>query len=101
MDREFDARAYLVQRDILRGLSTEAPHLIRLGDVLAERGAPVNPILSAVTTAGTSSVYLAASTRSRRIDLLVPFHPDALAAVAPQAAPVVEQPAGRPRRASG
>ncbi len=77
----------LVQAYILRGVSTEAAHLIRLGDVLAERGAPVSPILAAVTTAGTSSVYLAVSMRSRRIDLLVPFHPDALAAVAPQAAP--------------
>ncbi|MCX5744265.1 MAG: hypothetical protein NT062_17385 [Proteobacteria bacterium] len=65
-------------------MSDEAPHLLRLTRLLEQRQAPVLPVLSAVTVSGTSAVYLAISTRTRRVDLLIPFHPDALAAVAPQ-----------------
>ena len=65
----------------------EAPHLIRLGDVLKQREAPVLPVLTAVTVSGTSSVHLAASARGRRLDLLMPFNADALHAIAPGVAP--------------
>jgi hypothetical protein len=64
-------------------MSDEAPHLLRLTRLLEQRGAPVLPVLGAVTVAGTSTVYLAISTRTRRVDLLIPFHPEALAAIAP------------------
>ncbi|MDB4957899.1 MAG: hypothetical protein JWO36_5468 [Myxococcales bacterium] len=68
-------------------VSNEAPHLIRLSQVLAERQTNVEAILTAVTVSGTSSVYLTVSALSRRIDLMIPYHPDALAAIAPHLEP--------------
>lgn len=58
----------------------------RLGEVLAERGVPVDPIRAAITEAGSTRVYLAASAFSHRIDLLLPFQPAALVAIAPRIA---------------
>jgi hypothetical protein len=66
-------------------VSIETPQLIRLSELLAEREVPVLPVLSALKVPGTSFVYLAISTLSRRIDLLVPFSVGALAEVAPTA----------------
>lgn len=55
----------------------------RLAQVLSDRGAPAAPILAAVEASGTSTVYVAASGFTRRIDLLVPFTSGSLAAIAP------------------
>ncbi len=60
----------------------ESPYLQKLADLLASRDAPVLPLLEAVTVAGTSDVYVAASTMSRRIDLLLPYSEAALKAAA-------------------
>ncbi|HEV8094431.1 MAG TPA: hypothetical protein VGP71_01810, partial [Burkholderiales bacterium] len=59
--------------------------------VLEERGIPVRPVLALVTTVGTENVFLALGTLTGRVQLLVPSHPDAVAAVAPSAT----MPAGR------
>lgn len=72
-------------------MSTEAPHLLRLTRVLEERGIPVAPVLAVATTVGTENVFLAVGTLTGRVQLLVPSHPDAVAAVAPSAT----MPAGR------
>ncbi len=61
----------------------ESPHLQKLADLLDARGLPMEPILEAVMVAGSAEVYLAASTLSRRLDLLVPFSDAALRSVAP------------------
>lgn len=60
--------------------------------MLAERGAPAPAIVAAVERSGTATVYIAASGFSRRIDLLVPYSAEAVAAVAPRIV-VVEVPA--------
>ena len=61
--------------------------LARLESVLHERQASVAPLLAAVSSSGTSDALLAASALCRRIDLLLPFQNDALAAVAPALLP--------------
>ncbi len=67
-------------------LAVSSPPLRLLGEVLAERALPVLPILSAIEESGAPTVYLAISGFSNRIDLLVPFLPASLAAIAPQIA---------------
>lgn len=64
-------------------MSTESQHLIRLGNVLAERGAPVERVLSAVEVAGTDNVYLGFSALSSRVEVTLPIHPTVLEVVAP------------------
>ena len=67
-------------------MGTPASVAARLGRLLAARGVPVEPILSAVELTGIASVYLAVSATSSRIDVLVPFQADALAAICPELA---------------
>ncbi len=55
----------------------------RLGRVLADRGAPIAPILAAIEVARAPTVYVAASGLTPRIDLLLPFRHEALAEIAP------------------
>lgn len=65
----------------------EGPLLLRLTRLLEERGVPIFPVLEAVNLSGAAVSYLMVSALSLRIDMMVPFTKEALAAVAPSVHP--------------
>lgn len=64
-------------------MSTESEHLIRLANVLADRGGPIERILAALRIVGTDNAYLGFSALSSRLDLMMPIHPAVMEAAAP------------------
>ncbi|NVB77091.1 MAG: hypothetical protein HOV81_01730 [Kofleriaceae bacterium] len=64
-------------------MSSEAQILIRLSDLLAQRGAPVDRVLDAIQRAGVESFFIAVSAFSDRILLLMPSRPGVIQALVP------------------
>ncbi len=71
---------------------SEGPHLIRLSRILELRDAQLEPVLEAVTISGTSNVMFGVSALTRRMALKLPYHPEALKAVAPDVASEAAEP---------
>ncbi|HEV7556517.1 MAG TPA: hypothetical protein VGO00_13720 [Kofleriaceae bacterium] len=59
----------------------DAARITRLGLALNLRDAAVQPVLAAVAASKSADVLVGASAHGRRLDIVMPFHPDALAAV--------------------
>lgn len=55
-------------------MSVETEQLIRLSQVLAERGTPLEGTFAAITAAGTASVYLGIAALSPRLDVMLPMN---------------------------
>lgn len=64
-------------------MSAESEQLVRLANVLAERGAPTERVLTAVEVAGTDNVYLGFSALTSGVEVMLPIHPAVMEAVAP------------------
>lgn len=64
-------------------MTVETGYRVRLGELLAERNAPVERLLKAVDLVGPSQVYLGFAALSNRLCLLLPRHPAVLHEVAP------------------
>lgn len=64
-------------------MSLESGYRLRLAELLAERNAPVEPLLNAIELGGASQVYLGFGALSNRVHLMLPRHPAVLHEVAP------------------
>lgn len=63
----------------------DAARVTRLGLALKLRDVVVEPVLAAVAHSKSSETFVGASAQGRRLDIVMPFDPAALAAVAPDA----------------
>lgn len=75
-------------------MSTENEQLIRLANVLAERGVAFERLLAALRIVGTDNAYLGFGVLSSRVDAMLPVHSRVLEAAAPGVAPPESMPEG-------
>jgi hypothetical protein len=64
----------------------DVAQLAHLGLVLKLREATLEPVLAAASKLADAKLLVGASAHGRRLEVVMPYHPDALAAVAPDAA---------------